>query len=216
MNAYRLQFENEEATEAARRKLQGNPDVTGVENNYYMDQPFTPQNLGGRSAAANMLLLNPVKRDGNGVVVGLVDTALQIQEPGLEKLIRERLSLAGESVANPMSPTHADAMANTLWQALTQALGGGDTTVTLISANVFGPNGTADTFTVAKGGNELYKHGATVINLSLGGYGESQVLYDVTKFVTDQGVPIFAAVENDASDRPFFPASFPQVNSVTA
>ena len=34
LNAYRLQFEDEEATEAARKKLQANPEVTSIENNF--------------------------------------------------------------------------------------------------------------------------------------------------------------------------------------
>ena len=209
LNAYRLQFEDEAATEAARKKLLADPSVVGVENNYYVDQPFTPLSLGGRSAAPK-LTLNPVKRDGKGVVVGLVDTGLQTQEAGLEKLIRERLALAGESVANPLSPTHADAMVNALMQAA------GDANIQIISVDVFGPNANADTFTVALGMYEAYKRGATVINDSLGGYGESQILYDVIKFLANEKVPVFAAMGNDGSSQPFFPAAFPEVNAVTA
>lgn len=215
LNAYRLQFEDEAAAEAARKKLLTDPSVVGVENNYYVDQPFTPLSLGGRTAVPQ-ITLNPVKRDGSGVVIGLVDTGLQTQDASLERLIRERLALAGESVANPMSPTHADAMANALVQALAQALGGGDTSVQIISVDVFGKNASADTFTVAQGMYEAYKRGATVINDSLGGYGESQILYDVIKFLANEKVPVFAAMGNDGSTQPFFPAAFPEVNAVTA
>jgi len=216
LNAYRLKFEDEEATEAARKKLLANSEVTGVENNYYVDKPFTPQSLAGAAPPQNRLALNAVKREGNGVVIGLVDTGLQIQEPWLESLIRERLSLAGESVANPLMPTHADGMVNALAQGIAQALGGTDTSIQIISIDVFGPNATADSFTVAKGIYEAYLRGATGINLSLGGFGESPVQHDVIKFLAGEKVPVFAAIGNDASDRPYFPAAYPEVNAVTA
>ena len=58
--------------------------------------------------------------------------------------------------------------------------------------------------------------GATVINASLGGYGDSAVLRDAVTQLYDQGIPVFAAMGNDRSSTPFFPAGYPQVISVTA
>jgi len=216
LNAYRLQFESEEAAEAARKKLLENPEVTGVEYNYYVDQPFTPQSLGGMTANQTKLTLNPVQRDSSKVVLGLVDTTLQKLDPALEQFVKERISQAGESSTDTTSPTHATAMMNALLQAMEQALGKSETGVQIISVDVFGKSGTANTFNVAEGMYEAYKHGATLINDSLGGYGESQVLYDVVKFLASQNVPVFAAVGNDGSTTPFFPAAFPEVISVTA
>lgn len=220
LNAYRLKFESEEAAESARRQLLANSDVTGVENNYYLEQPFTPQELGGRTASPSKLSLNPVKRDGNNVVVGLVDTALQKQSPELEQLIKARVSLAGESPAASVSPTHADAMLNALAQALQQSLqiSSGDvaTGVQIVHVDVFGQGSGADTFTAALGMYEAYRRGATIINDSFGSYGESQVMIDVVKFLASQNVPVFAAVGNDGSNIPFSPASIPEVYAVTA
>lgn len=216
LHAYRFQFESEEAAEAARQKLLANSDVAGVEYNYYVDPPFTPQNLGGRAAPQTKLNFSPVQRDGNQVVVGLVDTALQKQDATLEQLIKERLSLAGDTTTSSSSPTHADAMLNALAQALQQAVGNNNTSVQVISVDVFGNSPTADTFSVALGMYEAYKRGATVINDSLGGYGETQVLYDVVKFLSEQNVPVFAAVGNDGSNVPFYPAAIPDVVAVTA
>jgi hypothetical protein len=70
LNAYRLQFESEAAAEAARKKLLANPEVTSVENNYYLESPLNPQSLGGRAATPTKLTLSPVKRDSGKVVVG--------------------------------------------------------------------------------------------------------------------------------------------------
>jgi len=216
LNAYRLQFESEEAAEAARKLLLTNPAVTGVEYNYYLEAPLTPQNLGGRSATPTKLTLDPVKRDTSKVVVGLVDTALQKQAPEIEQLIKDRVSLAGDSPASSTSPTHADAMINALAQALQQALGGDATGVQIVHVDVFGQGAGADTFTAALGMYEAYKRGATLINDSFGSYGDSQIMTDVVKFLAGENVPVFAAVGNDASTTPFTPASIPEVIAVTA
>ena len=63
LNAYRLAFENEEATEAARKSLEANPDVTSVQDNYYVDPPLTPQSVGGIAPPQNNLTLDPPKKE---------------------------------------------------------------------------------------------------------------------------------------------------------
>lgn len=216
LNAYRLQFEDEAATEAARQQLQTNPDVTGIENNYYLEKPFTPQSLAGRPGPQIKLSLNPVNRETGKVVVGLVDTTLQKQDPALEQFVKERLSLAGESSGNGVAPTHADAMLNALVQAMAQSLGKSETSVQIIHVDVFGQSPVANTFTAALGMYEAYRHGATLINDSFGSYGDSPIMNDVVSFLSGVNVPVFAAVGNDASIVPFTPASIPGVVAVTA
>jgi hypothetical protein len=214
LNAYRLQFENEEAMEAAKKKLEENPDVLGVEYNYFVDIPFSPQSLGGMSAPQTKLTLDPPKQDGCAVTVGFVDTALQ-SLGNLESFVKERLSVAGESTVNNNTPTHATAMVNAFYQAL-QASGRSSTSVGLISVDVFGSTGSANTFNVALGLITAGNRGATVINASLGGYGDSTILRDAVQQLALHNIPVFAAVGNDGSNVPFYPAAYPEVISVTA
>jgi len=216
LNAYRLQFEDEAAAEIARKRLLSNPDVASIENNYYLEKPVTPQSLGGRPAPQTTLSLNPVNREAGKVVIGLVDTTLQKQDPALEQFIKERLSLAGESSGDGVSPTHADAMLNALVQALAQSLGKPETAVQIIHVDVFGQSPSANTFIAAQGMYDAYRHGATVINDSFGSYGDSPIMSDVVKFLSGQNVLVFAAVGNDGSTRPLTPASIPGVVAVTA
>jgi len=42
LNAYRLQFQDEAAADAAREQLASNPDVASVDSNYSIDRPTTP------------------------------------------------------------------------------------------------------------------------------------------------------------------------------
>lgn len=214
LNAYRLRFEDEEATEAARKKLEANPDVTSVQNSYEVEQPLTPQNVGGIASPENKLTLNPPKKDGCKVVVGFVDSPLPKLSPEMEQFIKERVAVAGQSSVGD-SPTHQVAMVNAFVQAM-QASGKSDTSVQIVSVDVFGASSSANTFNVAAGMIAAANKGATVINASLGGYGYSPILCDVIQQLASRGIPVFAAVGNDASKVPFYPAGCPGVVSVTS
>lgn len=214
LNAYRLRFDDEEATELARKKLEANPDVTSVQNSYEVEQPLTPQNVGGIAPPENKLTLNPPKQDGCKVVVGFVDSPLPKLSPELEQLIKERISVAGEAGASD-GPTHQVAMLNAYAQAV-QSSGKGTTSAQIISVDVFGASSSANTFNVAKGMIAAANKGATIINASLGGYGYSPILCDVIQQLKSRGIPVFAAVGNDASKVPFYPAGCPGVVSVTS
>jgi len=55
-----------------------------------------------------------------------------------------------------------------------------------------------------------------IINLSLGGTGDSPFLHDVVKQARDQGIIIFAAAGNTPDGGPIYPAAYPEVIAVTA
>lgn len=215
LNAYQLQFEDDDTMNWARDLLAKNPDVTSVEDNYLVDVPFTPETVNGMAAPDTTLKLDPPKADACKVIVGLVDTSLQPLGSQLEGFIKERFAVAGESPTDISQPTHATAMANALFQAM-QSSGKSSSSVRIISVDVFGQGGAANTFNVAAGMIAAANRGATVINASLGGYGESPLLRDAVQQLSGKNIPVFAAVGNDGSSTPFFPAAYPQVISVTA
>lgn len=216
LNAYRLQFEDEESADNARKLLAANPDVTSVQDNYYVDRPLTPQNL-GMAAPETRLTLDPPKGENCKVVVGFVDTALQSLGTQLEPFVKERLTVTGEPAAadNNLQPTHQTAMVNAFYQSM-QASGRATTSVRVLSVDVFGNSTSANTFNVAAGMILAGNRGATVINASLGGYGDSPLLRDAVGQLAQHNIPVFAAVGNDGSATPFFPAAYPEVISVTA
>lgn len=215
LNAYRFQFESEAATEAARQKLEANPEVTSVEYNYYMDQPLIPQSVGGMAAPETKLTLDPPKTDDCKIVVGFIDTTLQQLDSKLEPFIKDRISVAGECPPSTAAPTHSTAMVNAFFQAM-QASGRSSTAVRILSVDVFGCDPAANTFNVALGIMKAVNAGASPINLSLGSYADVAVLRDVVSQATKLGIPLFAAVGNDGSSTPFYPAAYPGVISITA
>ncbi len=219
LNAYRLQFEDEAAAEAARQKLLANPDVVRVEDSYMSEMPIQPQSLGGYAAPETKLTLDPPKTDDCRVVVGFVDTTLPRLDPKLEAFVKDRISVAGPAATDFATPPHSVAMWNAFVQAMevqvkqTSKTG---SSVQGLFVDVFGTNTAANNFNVALGLITAGNKGATVINASLGGYGDSPILRDAIEQLALHNIPVFAAVGNDGSNVPFYPAAYPGVVSVTA
>lgn len=77
-------------------------------------------------------------------------------------------------------------------------------------------SGAGTTYTVAEGIIWATDHGAKVINMSLGNYAEAQFLHDAIKYAYDRDVVLVAASGNDNTDRPGYPAAYPEVFAVAA
>ena len=129
--------------------------------------------------------------------------------------MKERISVMGGSATSSASPTHSTAMVNAFLQSM-QASGRTSTSARILSVDVFGSEPSANSFNVALGIMKAVNGGATAINLSLGGYQDVAVLRDVVRQANSLGIPLFAAVGNDGSNTPFYPAAYPGVVSVTA
>jgi thermitase len=69
---------------------------------------------------------------------------------------------------------------------------------------------------LAEGIVEATDRGAQVINMSLGGYGDSPVLAQSIAYALQHGVVVVAAAGNDAADELAFPAAYQGVLSVAA
>lgn len=214
LNAYLLEFSDAAAADAARQQLADNSDVANIDYNYVVDPP--PSALRLQSAGVPPVQLKLAPPDSSGrVIVGLVDTAVQPLGGNLDSFLLKSLSVAGESNADPNSPTHGTSMFENILRAA-EATSGGSSSMQVVSVDVYGPNATTSTFDVAAGIVAAVNNGANIINLSLGSPGESQLLHDLIQQVTQKGIPVFAAAGNDGSPEAFYPAAYPEVTSVTA
>ncbi|MGI5246061.1 FG-GAP-like repeat-containing protein [Dactylosporangium sp. CA-139066] len=69
---------------------------------------------------------------------------------------------------------------------------------------------------IAKGIVWAADHGAKIINLSLGGPGDSSVLHDAVTYATGKGSLVVVAAGNTGDNTPQYPAAYPEVLAVAA
>ncbi|MDW8309700.1 MAG: S8 family serine peptidase [Verrucomicrobiales bacterium] len=211
----RLQFVDADAADAARAMLVLDEEVTAVDYNYWIDPPPMPAEA-TLAASTPSLKLNPPAGEGQ-IVIGLVDTPVQELCGELNGFLRAPISVVGQSVAAPARavPTHATAMANMMLRSL-QTATRGSTSVQILPVDVYGANATTTTYDVANGIVAAVNNGANLINLSLGGPGDSAFLQALIEAVRARGIPVIAAAGNEPVSTPFYPAAYPGVLAVSA
>jgi hypothetical protein len=211
-NAYLLQFADDAATQLARQQLALNPDVASVDYNYPIDAPPTP--VSSENSLPN-LTLNPKTNDGNcQLVVGLIDTAVQPLAGNMNSFLLPQINVTGDAQPPADQLTHGTAMATTIIDSIAKTER--NTSVKIQPVNVYGNSETTTSFDVASGIIQAVNNGANIINLSLGGTGDSQVLHNTIIQMAQQGIPIYAAAGNEPVTTPTYPAAYPEVISVTA
>jgi Subtilase family/Fervidolysin N-terminal prodomain len=215
LNAYRLQFEDQAAADAARAQLSSNPDVSSVDSNYSIERPTSP--AGAQSSnlpPPPSLQLKPPPSDGR-IVVGLVDTAVQPLGNGLDAFLLKQMSVAGDAQLDPNNPSHGTSMAETILRSLA-AMTKGSSSVQILPVDVYGPNANTSTFDVANGIAQAVNAGANPINLSLGSDGDSPFLHSVIQDATSKNILFIGAAGNQPVTTPYYPAAYPEVMAVTA
>jgi len=215
LNAYRLKFDDEAGADAGREQLAGNSDVASVENNFSMDRPPDPRELTGMAPTTPHLEVKP-PGGSDRVIVGVVDTAVQPLGNGLDAFVQKQLYAAGEVQLDPNSPSHGTAVAETLLGSLQNATKG-STSVQILPVDIYGGNPSSSTFDAAQGITMAVNNGATIVNMSFGGVGESSLMHDVITQASQKGIVFIAAAGNDGSPEAFYPAAYKgEVMAVTA
>ena len=215
LNAYRLQFEDEAAADAAREQLAANPEVTSVDSNYSFER--LPGPSGAQSSTLPpppQLQLKPPPSDGR-IIVGLVDTAVQPLGNDLDSFLLESISVAGQAQPDPNNPTHGTSMAETILRSIA-AMTKGSSSVQILPVDVYGPSATTSTFDVANGVARAVNAGANPINLSLGSEGDSPFLHSLIQDASSKGIVFIGAAGNSPVTTPYYPAAYPEVMAVTA
>jgi thermitase len=213
LNTYRVQFKDEAAAKAAQDCLSGNPNVASVESNFSMEQPDFPQGVG--NAAPQFNLTSKPNSGDCQVVIGLIDTQVGSLGNNLDQFVLPSINAVGGDCASSQL-THGTAMADTILRGV-QANTGGSTSIKILPVNVYGCNETTSTFDVANGIYQaIQSNNVNVVNLSLGGTGDSPFLHKLIQDGTKQGVVFFAGAGNQPVTTPTYPAAYPEVEAVTA
>lgn len=215
LNAYRLEFENEEAADSARQQLAASSDVESVENNYSIERPTVPEQAAGDQLPPRVRLqLNPPPDNGK-IVIGLIDTGVQTLGGDLDKFLLKQITVGGQGAADSSSPSHGTSMAGTILRSL-EDITKGRTSVQILPVDVYGSAQNTSTFSVSQGIVEAVNGGAKIINLSLGSDADDSVLRSVLADAASKNIVVFAAAGNQPVTTPVYPAAYPGVNAVTA
>jgi subtilase family protein/fervidolysin-like protein len=216
LGLYRLQFGDAAATDAALVQLQSNTDVLDADYNDYFDPPPSAQAVSSAPVGPLSLALNPPPASGK-IIVGLIDMNVQSLSAQLDKFILPQISVAGDAPDNS-AITHGTAMAYSVLWAIAQQASGGGSSVEIQPVDVYGGNTTTTSWNVALGIQAAIDHGATVLNMSLGGPGDSSVLDSVIQAAVADNIVSFGAAGNSDPpvDTPMYPGASPGVHDVTA
>lgn len=216
LGAYRLKFADAAAADAARAQLLDANGTRRVDANYLVDRPQSGEALlpaTGASLGINPKPLAP----GEGVVVAVVDTAVQGDAAGIKDFLLPPVEIAGAATPPADELTHGTSMAETLVRTLAAAPDtSGGSAVRILPVDVYGNNASATSFDVALGIQAAINSGAPIVNLSLGGPDESPFVHHLIQAGHDKGVVFLAAAGNEPVTYPTFPAAYPEVIAVTA
>lgn len=219
LNAYRLKFENEKATESAKNYLEGNNEIDSVEGNYSYSRPDNSER-GFTLNSPGMKIKSAPGLSDDSVIIGMIDTAISSSDENSEfaDFLLPTLSVAGESTDSADSLTHGSTMFQTIMQGLTSTAASGDQVfdVKVLPVDVYGQGEQTNTFLLAQATVQAIENGADIINLSLGGPEPSSILQDVINQGADKGVVFVAAAGNTPDTSFTFPAAYENVLAVTS
>ena len=214
LNSGRLKFENEDAAKAAREALRDNEDVASTDPNFPITGTPVPEDTGVPGSLN--LKLQPVK-EGEGLIIGLIDTAVQRQGSSFEGFLLPGISVAGDASLPSDRPSHGTSMFETLLRGISVFEDGRDASrVRILPVDVYGSNPSTTTYEVAEGILRAMQQGAQIINLSLGSEGDTPYLYQVIRTGTESGRIFISSAGNVPTTAPTFPAAYPEVIAVTA
>jgi subtilisin family serine protease len=150
---------------------------------------------------------------GDGVVVAILDTGIDLQHPALAG----RLAPGWDAVGLDYTPH--DEGAGFAWGHGTHAAGIIARIVPqsrLMPVRVLNPNGRGNSLMLALGIEWAVRNGADVVNLSLGMPYRSILVSEAIERAQAAGVTVVAAAGNQGVARMQFPAGYPAVLAVTA
>ncbi|GAF66315.1 putative extracellular serine protease [Bacillus sp. TS-2] len=155
---------------------------------------------------------------GNNITIAILDTGVDPNHADLKDKIKTGYNAFDES--DDFSDahghgTHVAGVAAAMTNNVT-GIAGISWNSTILPVKVLNDEGEGSSYDVAKGIYWAVDQGAKVINMSLGDYYDSEILYDAIKYAYDRDVVIVVASGNDNVEDPMYPAQYSEVLTVAA
>ena len=218
LRALRLRVENLDQAKRIRELAGAN---AAFDYNYLVSAPLIPQPSSRAGPTAPFLdsALNwlGVPKDnsewGQGITIALLDTGVSIHRALESSTISQIGLIDDENTEGSEYQGHGTAIASLLV---------GDNGIgiapsaELLSIQVMDSDGIGDSFTLAEGILQAVDSGATIISMSLGGYGYTSVLENAVDYAVANNVILVASAGNDGMNAAPYPARFENVIGVAA
>ena len=156
--------------------------------------------------------------DAAGQVLAVVDSGVDLDHPDLQPvLVPGRDYVDGDHVPEDANG-HGTHVAGIAGAVAGNAEGGAGAALRarILPLRVLDATGGGRTGDVAAGIIYAVDAGATVVNLSLGGPTSSAAVANAVNYALTRGVPVVAAMGNESSSTPSYPAALPGVIAVGA
>lgn len=159
-----------------------------------------------------------VSKGDNAISVGVLDTGVQADHPDLEGRLQGGTNIVDPTTEPDDDVGHGTHVAGIIAAAVNNGEGvaGISWYNKVMPVKVLDSSGAGSTYSVAQGLIWAADHGAKVINMSLGNYAEAAFLHDAIKYAYNKDVVLIAASGNDNTNRPGYPAAYPEVFAVGA
>ncbi|MDB9305786.1 S8 family peptidase [Nodularia spumigena] len=188
---------------------QANPTLIGPNDQFYSKQ-WNLHNIGMEGAWT--------QTKGSGVTVAVIDTGIT----RVRDLVDTKFVKGYDFVSDREEATddngHGTHVAGTIAQATNNTYGvaGIAYEASLMPLKVLSAYGGGTVADIAEAIKFAADNGADVINMSLGGGGESQLMKQAIDYAHNKGVTIVAAAGNENANGASYPARYPHVIGVSA
>lgn len=201
-------------------------DYENAGSNYTVTIPGLPEDRQaqvevpfGANALAWIGATGDISTWGTGVRIAVLDTGVVDHTAfGDRQITRIDLSaetLGGSTEEGGEVAGHGTAVASIAAGSHEQAMGVAPA-ADIISVTITGADGESDSFTLAKGIVAAVDAGASVLNVSLGSYGDSALVRQAVDYATENNAVIVASGGNDTYADLSYPARYDNVVSVGA
>ncbi|MCR2803163.1 S8 family peptidase [Paenibacillus soyae] len=159
-----------------------------------------------------------VSKGDEGVIIAVLDTGVQLNHPDLQGKLVEGTNIVDEAAKPNDDVGHGTHVSGIIGASVNNGEGvaGVSWFNKIMPVKVLDSSGAGSTYAVAQGIIWAVDHGAKVINMSLGNYAEADFLHDAIKYAYERDVVLIAASGNDNTERPGYPAAYPEVFAVAA
>ena len=155
---------------------------------------------------------------GSGVTVAVIDTGITTVPDLKDTKFVKGYDFVNDRVEAEDDSGHGTHVAGTIAQSTNNGYGvaGIAYEASLMPLKVLGNSGGGTVADIAEAIKFAADNGADVINMSLGGGGESQLLKEAIDYAYQKGIVVVAAAGNSNQNSASYPARFPHVIGVAA